>query len=208
MKLRFFIPSSVLLSITAITLCFISPVFAQESKSTATKKINAWYNDHPDNYSISINNNNASAKVTRYHPKRKDEKNTLIQITYEGMKITLGFTKPLDVISTHLDSLQKYLSDVSVEYIYSDIECNGWNIHPETPSSSLRGKGVRFTAGGDSLSLSINWSTYTVMGYRDSEKCNEERGMMDIGISDSCYVTVDKILPLEILINQVPINKD
>jgi len=181
-------------------------LFAQQSKKIVIKNISTWYDNHPNNYSFSINRNAASATGTRYHPERKDEKNTLIRISYEGMKITLAFTKSLDLISTHKDSLQKYFSYVSIDNLYININCNGWDIHPQTPSSSLRGKGVEFTSGGDSISLCINWSIYTVMGYKDTEYCDRVREVNDIGIDNSCYVAVDKRLPLEILINEVPID--
>jgi subtilisin family serine protease len=170
------------------------------------KNINTWYDNHPKNYSFSINKSDASATVTRYHPKWKDEKNTLIRISNKEMNVTIAFTKSLDVISTHKDSLQKYFRYVSIDNIYNEIPATGWNIHPQTPLSSLRGKGVEFTAGGDSISLMINWSIYTVMGYKDTEKCHKEMAMMDMEIKDSCYVAVDKNVALEIIINDVPID--
>jgi hypothetical protein len=104
------------------------------------------------------------------------------------MKITLAFSMPIDEITTHKDSLQKYYSYVGIDNIYIDFKCKGWAVHPETPSSSMRNKSVTFTKGGDSISLSIKLSIYTVMGNNNSKKCNKERGVMDSGISESCYV--------------------
>lgn len=78
-----------------------------------------------------------------------------------------------------------------------------WNIYPRTPQSSLNGTGVIFTSGGESVSMTINWSTYTVMGYKDSKKCNDELGVEDGSVSDDCYVSVQKNLPLEIIITKV-----
>lgn len=51
--------------------------------------------------------------------------------------------------------------------------------------------------------MTINWSTYTVMGYKDSKKCNDELGVEDGSVSDDCYVSVQKNLPLEIIITKV-----
>ena len=183
----------------------ISSVAPQQSKSQMIENINTWYENHPDKYSLSLNGSTASAKVTRYHPERQDEKNDLIEISYKGMEITLAFSRPLDEISTHKDSLQKYFSYVAIDDIYNNIVSDGWDTYPRTPSSSLS-KGVHFNAGGDSISLTINWSIYTVLGYKDSKKCNNERGIMDSGISESCYVSVDKNLPLEIIIDQLLID--
>jgi len=193
-----------------IPLLFIlyssTSVLAQSSKKQITKSINAWYENHPSKYIISLNKNDAIAKITSYYPNRKNQKNDLIQMQYKGMKITLAFTKSLDSITTHKDSLQTYFSYVSLSNIYSTISSKKWNIHPQTPSSSLRNKGVTFNSGGNSLSYTINWSTYTIMGHRNSKSCNKERQMMDVGISESCYVSIRKKLPLVISVIEVPLN--
>lgn len=183
-------------------------LFAQEQKEKVIDAINSWYEQHPNTYSIFINGNDGFAKETRYHPERIDEKNNLIEISYKGMKITLAFDKPFDSISTYKDSLNTHFKYVAISKIYNDISSIGWDIHPLTPSSSMRGKGVLFTGGGDALSLVINWSTYTIMGYKNIKKCNEEMNMMDMGISESCFVAVNKVLPLEIRINNMLISSD
>jgi len=59
----------------------ISSVAPQQSKSQMIENINTWYENHPDKYSLSLNGSTASAKVTRYHPERQDEKNDLIEVT-------------------------------------------------------------------------------------------------------------------------------
>ena len=194
------------LNLLFLILISTTTTFAQQSKKQVKTNIENWYTNHPNKYVIDINKNVASAEITRYHPYRKDEKNDLIRIIYQGMKITLAFTKPINEITTHKDSLQKYYSYVGIDNIYIDIDSKGWDVHPETPSSSMRNKGVIFTKGGDSISLSIKWSIFTVMGYKDSKKCNNERSIMDVGISESCYVSVRKRLPLEISINKVHID--
>lgn len=187
----------------AISAC---TAFAQQSKKQVTKNIEAWYDQYPEKYSLSIHGKEASATVTRYHPERADEKNDLIEISFEGMGLTLKFDQPLDQITAHKDSLQKHFSYVSLSNIYSEIPSKGWNIHPEAPQSAMRGKGVKFTSSGDSLSLSINWSIYTVMGYKDSDKCDEERSVADGTVGKACYVAVNKRIRLEILIVGVPID--
>jgi len=189
-----------------LTLYSITPALAQYSKKQITKSINSWYESHPDEYNIYIRKNESNAKVTNYYPDKKDQKNNLIQMQYKGMKITLAFTKSLDSITTHKDSLQAYFSYVSLSNIYSTIRSKNWNIHPQTPSSSLRNKGVTFNNGGNALNFTINWSIYTIMGYRNSKGCNSERQIMDVGISEHCYVSVRKKLPLVISVIDVPLN--
>ncbi|MGK0389179.1 MAG: hypothetical protein ACI94Y_001919 [Maribacter sp.] len=175
-------------------------LLTQQPKSQIINNINTWYDSHPEKYSLIIKGKTASAKVSRYHPDRTDEKNDLIKISYKGMKVILKFTKPLDEISTDKDSLQKYISYLSLTNIYNEIPSKGWDVYPETPQSSLRGKGVEFTSGGDSISLNINWSIYTVMGYKNTKICTKERSISDSSISEKCYVAVNKRIPLEILI--------
>jgi hypothetical protein len=194
------------IKILTILLLSFSILNAQESKKTIVNNINSWYSKNPSKYSIEIKGDQASAQITRYHPERKEELDDLIRINYKGMRITLAFTKPLNVLTTNKDSLQKYFSYLSIDRIYNHIPSKGWDIYPKTPSNSLRGKGVTFTIGGDSISLNINWTTYTVFGYKDSEKCNNERAIMDGSVSESCYVSVEKKLPLEIQIIEVPID--
>jgi hypothetical protein len=195
------------LKVKLIILLLLSttPIFAQQSKKEVLKSINFWYDNHSSKYIISMDRDNAFGNSTRYHPERYNELNNLIEITYNQMTITLAFSKPLDSISMHKDSLQKYYSYVSLHNIYSNITHKGWDIHPRTPSSSLRHKGVKFTEGGDAISLTINWSLYAVIGYKNSKGCNEESEIMDMGISESCYVSIRKNLPLEIKINKIPI---
>ncbi len=186
-------------------LIFINPLLAQDTKQEVFEKINEWYLKHPKKYSLYINQNNATAKITRYHPKRIEEKNNLIDISFKGMEITLAFTKPLNIIGTHKDSLQKYFNYVSLTRIYNTINSEQWDIYPQTPTSSLRAKGVQFHSSRDAISASINWSIYTVSGYKNSKDCIEDRNIMDKEIKESCYVAVPKKLELEILLQNIPL---
>ena len=185
-----------------ITTCTL---FAQQPKKKVIESINTWYKNNPEKYTLSIKGEEATAVITRYYPKREGEKNDIIKVLYKGMKISLKFDKPFDQITTHKDSLQKYFSYVSLLNIYNDIPVKGWNVYPQTPSSSLRRKGVKFTSGGDVLGLIINWSTYTVMGYKDSAKCNDEQNIADASMSEGCYVSVRKRMKLEVVVSGVAI---
>lgn len=186
-------------------LVFINPLFAQDTKQEVLEKINEWYVKHPKKYNLYINQNNATAKITRYHPERKEDKNNLIDISYKGMDITLAFSKPLHIIGTSKDSLQKYFNYVSLSRIYTTINSEQWDIYPKTPSSSLRANGVQFHSSRDALSATIHWSIYTVSGYKNSKECKEDRKIMDKGIKESCYIQVTKSLPIEIDIENLKI---
>ena len=190
-----------------LILFSVNPLVAQMNKNQVVKNINTWYENNPNVYELSIDKDDAVVNVTRYHPKIEHEKNNLIRISYKGMKITLAFSKPLNVITTDKDSLQKYCSYLVIDHIYHDINSKGWTLYPRTPSSSLRGKGINFIKGGDSLSFTINWSINTVLGYKDSKACNEERAMMDSSVSEPCYVGVNKKLKLKINVIDVPFSK-
>lgn len=193
-----------LLFTLALLSCF-QLFSAQLAKGKLNDNINAWYEAHPEKYALTIAEGESQAYITRYHPERPEEKNDIIEVEYEGMRIQLKFTKPFEEITTHQDSLQKYLMYVSLTRIYNEIPADGWEIYPRTPSSSLSGKGVTFTAGGESVGLEIKWKTYTVMGYKQTKKCNQELGIEDGSVSDGCYITVKKYLPLEITIKETPL---
>ncbi|MCP4180141.1 MAG: hypothetical protein GY756_20445 [bacterium] len=177
----------------------------QLTKKQVIENINNWYLENPEQYSIEIKGKGSTANITRYHTERPEEKDDLIEITYKGMIIQLIFTKPLDEISTNIDSLQKYFNYISLNNIYNKIPSAGWDIYPRTPLSSLSGKGVNFTSGGESLSLTIDWSIYSVMGYKDSEKCKDELSTLDGSVSEECQVFVDKKIPLKLVITEVPL---
>ncbi len=184
-------------------ICFTSGLHAQISKEKLTQNINAWCDENAKNYTVHVVGKDAAVKITRYHPERADEEDDILEILYEGMKITLMFDTPLSEITTHQDSLQNHFSYVAIHNIYNEIPSKGWNIYPRTPQSSLRGKGVNFTSHGNSLGIKINWSTFSVMGHKDSKKCNDELSMADGSISNHCYVSVRKSIPLEILISDI-----
>lgn len=190
------------LILTAFILLFASTLFAQLSKKQVTEHINQWYDHNAEKYFLTIGGEEASAIITRYHPEQPEEKNDLIEIFYLGMEVQLGFDKDLEKISTHKDSLQKYFKYVALTNIYNEIPSSGWDIYPQTPTSSLRGEGLIFNSGGDSISLTINWSSYTVMGYRNTQKCDDELSMADNSISEECYVSVRKNMPLEVRISK------
>ena len=189
--------------LSLVLLFFVYTSNAQLSKSKITKNIKNWQIENAEKYTLKLEGKQVSATITHYHPERPEEKNDLIEITYKGMKIQLKFAKPLKEITTHKDSLQKYVSYVALDKIYNNIPSSGWNVYPETPSSSLRGKGVVFTSENGTLSISIHWSIYAITGYKNSKKCNEEQEMQDIGLSEECYVHRAKKIPLEISITNI-----
>ncbi|MBC8753142.1 hypothetical protein H2O64_00560 [Kordia sp. YSTF-M3] len=191
------------LLLSLVLLFSLHTLNAQLSKSKITKNIHAWQTENAEKYVLKLQGTEVVTAITRYHPERPEEKNDLIEVTYKGMKIQLKFTKPLKETSTHSDSLQKYFSYVSFSKIYNNIPSNGWNVHPQTPSSSLRGKGVTFTSENGTLSISIHWSIYAITGYKDSKKCNEALAMADSSAPEECFVHVAKTLPLEVLITKV-----
>ncbi|MDW7693083.1 hypothetical protein R9C00_09855 [Flammeovirgaceae bacterium SG7u.111] len=197
--MKFLIPLLLLLSSCSAN--------AQLPKEQVIENINRWYSENPEKYSLKVKGDKASAFITRYHPERPEEKDDIIEISYEGMVIQLVFYKPLEEMTTHRDSLEKYCSFLALDDIYNEIPSKGWNIYPRTPISSIGSEAVEFISGGNSISLKINWSSYTVMGYKDSDKCNEELSIADSSISDDCYVSVRKKLPLEVVITNVPFDK-
>jgi hypothetical protein len=171
------------------------------SKEKLTQNINHWYTSIGGKYTLEIKGSKANAKITRYHPERPEEKDDLIEITYKGMRMQLAFMKSIAEITTHKDSLQKYFNYISIDNIYNEIPTEGWEVYPRTPQSSLDREGVQFTGTGDALGLQVNWSTYTVMGYKKSKECQEELSMADNSISEGCYVSVRKTVPLEIVVS-------
>lgn len=175
---------------------------AQLSKKQLIQNIDQWYLENPNKYSLNIVGKETNAIITRYHPERPEDKNDLIEILYKGMKVQLKFDQSLEEITTHKDSLQKHFQYVSLERINHVISSKGWDIYPRTPISSLHGKGVIFNSDGDSISLTIKWSIYTVMGYKDSKKCRNQLSFQDGTVSEDCYVSVRKNLPLEVLITK------
>ena len=191
-------------SYSTLILCIISfNTQAQLSKSQVTNHITAWYASHPDTYELRISGNEAEARVTRYHPERAEESDDLIEINYQGMRIQLKFDKPLAEITLSADSLQLYFSYVSIDGICHDIPSSGWDIHPQTPASSLRKQGVTFSEVDGGLDITIRWAIYTVMGYRDSQKCRDELSLADGSVSEDCYVSVDAVLPLLIAFSRL-----
>lgn len=175
--------------------CFLSP---PTSKKKVEEKINSWYEAHPDAYSLTIEGDEAKVSIERYHPDNPAEKDDLIVVHWKEMKITLAFKKPLANIDWSVEGLQSQFNYVVLDDIYHDIEVNGWDIHPDTPQSSKQG-GVTFTEVKDgSLSFEIDWSTYTVFGYSESAKCQQELEIADKGLPEECYVGVRKNLPLKI----------
>ncbi len=185
------------------SLFFVYTGNAQLSKNDITKSIHAWQTENAEKYVIKLDGTQVAAIITRYHPERPEEENDLIEVVYKGMKIQLKFAKPLKEITAHNDSLQKYFSYVSFSKIYNNIPSVGWNVHPQTPSSSLRGKGVTFTSENRTLSISIYWSIYAITGYKDSKKCNEAFAMEDSSAPEECFVHIAKNIPFEVLITGV-----
>jgi hypothetical protein len=178
---------------------------AQLTKKQILSNINKWYVEHPEKYLLDINGKDAIASITNYHPERETERNDLIVIKYRGMEMELKFSKPIDEISTQSDSLNNYFSYISLNKIYHEIPMKGWRIYPRTALSSLRGGGVVFSQEGDSLNLSLNWSIFGVFGYRDTKECDKELSIEDGSVSEICFVSVRKDLPLIISITNLQI---
>lgn len=181
--------------------CFITGCtgLIELSKEKIVQNIKTWYVEQGKKYSLNLSANNTRVNITRYHPERPEENDNMLEIIHKGMKIQLLFSKPVRELLIHQDSLQKYFNFLSIDKIYNTIPSNGWEIYPETPQSSLRGTGIQFTDAGKSLSFHLNWSTYTVMGYKESNHCQEERLQQDASISEECMVYVDQKLALEII---------
>lgn len=174
--------------------------YSELSKEALTQNINDWYASIGDEYRLELGSE-VTAKITRYHPERPEEKDDLIKITYKGMVIQLAFNKPLAEISTHKDSLEKYFSYISVDKIYNEISAEGWKAYPRTPQSSLRGEGVLFTGDEGVFGFQVNWSIYNVLCYSESKECKEALSMTDIPSSEACYVSIRKRIPLKIVVS-------
>jgi hypothetical protein len=175
-----------------------SMVCAQMSQKQVLENIDAWYAKHGDLYDLIIDGVKAKAVVTRYHPERPEEKNDIIEIEYKGMKVTLKFMKPLAEISTAADSLQKYFDYVSTHNIYTDIKTPGWPVYPKTGQSAMRGSGVQFSTNSENIDIVITWSVYTVFGYQQSQRCNEQLSISDGSVSDGCMAFRRKNIGLRI----------
>ena len=189
------IPSSiVLLSFFA----FISCQLTQTPKSEAEKIINKWYETHAKDYHLKIPLGEATTQLTSYHNDKEVNDRTLVRMDWKGMQITMQFQKPLKSIHWNVKELQKNIAYVVIDDIYNDITLNGWKVYPRTPSSSSE-KALTITAASENeFSFEINWETYTVSGYSDSDFCQEQLEIMDAGVPDKCYVGVRKRLPLRI----------
>lgn len=114
------------------------------------------------------------------------------------MRITLRFKKPLEEITTHKDSLQKHFDYVSLSRICHNISTPGWDTSLETSLNALRGTGVTFHAGGDVLSLSLDWTISHSMSYKNTSKCRREMAIEDGSVSEGCYAQVAQRIPLHI----------
>lgn len=191
--------------LSVLLLFFAYSLNAQLSKKEITKNIHAWQAKNAEKYVLNLKGEEVAAKITRYHPERPKAQNDLIEVFYKGMKVQLKFEKPLQEISTHKDSLQKYFSYVSLNKIYNNIVSDGWNVYLETPSNSLRGKGVTFESENGVVSLSIHWTIYAITGYKNSKKCTEELEMEDSSAPEYCFVLVKKKIPLEVFITEISI---
>lgn len=186
--------------LTLLVLTSMACTFADISKTEAEKRIEKWYTEHPDVYEIDVKGNDAVAEITRYHTERPEEHDDLIQVNWKGMTITMSFSKPLSEIEKTAEAFQEHFWYVAIDDIYADIDVPGWEVYPRTPVSSNDDKKcVQFTeVTADHIAFELNWETYTVFGYSDSNKCQEELEIMDAGVSEECYVGVEKRLPLKI----------
>lgn len=171
----------------------------QMAKPKVETQINEWYAAHPDGYTLVLEGKDAVATLGRYHPDNPKEQDDLLRINYEDMEITLAFDQPFSDIEWSAESLQQHFSYVAIDRIHHEINTRGWEIYPRTPSSSLSGKGVKFTTVTQSdLAFTIDWKTYSVFGYKSSSECDEARSIADGSVPEKCYVSVKKNLPLHI----------
>ncbi len=190
-----------LFAIIGLSFIGISMKPGGTSKGKVKKMIEGWYEAHPESYSLDVTGEEAVAKWERYHPEREDEKDNLIRVYWKDMKITLAFKKPLEDIYWSKDSLQSHFSYVTLDNIYTDLEAEGWEIAPVTPQSSAR-KGLTFSEFDEQqIAFEINWRTYTVRGDVQSEKCQKAAGVHDGSLPESCFISIQKSLPLHIKVD-------
>jgi hypothetical protein len=75
------------------------------------------------------------------------------------MEIELKFDKPIEEITLHKDSLQKYFSYLVLNRISHSIKSPGWKIHPITAQSSNRDDNCIkfFDLENNKLKFEIKW---------------------------------------------------
>lgn len=182
-----------------LLLIYFGSIFlgASFSKEEMITNIENWYHEHKNGYHLDLKNK-AKSTLTNYHPERPDELKNLIITTYKGMKITFAFNDHLQDSINNVNYLNNALRYYSIDNIYHEIPSSGWKISPNTPQSSNR-KGCKFSEENGKVTFDINWETFTVMGYRQTEACQKELGIADGSISENCMVYVRKKLPLKII---------
>lgn len=185
------------LFLTAILFSFsVAP--SDMPKEKVQKKIQKWFDKHPESYELTLTNNNVSAETGRYHPERPEEKNHLIYVHYHDMEITLAFSKPFEDFEWNKENLTKYFSYVSIYKIYHTVKTPGWDIYPRTAQSSNRTGVVFSSVTQNSIAFTMDWCIFSFMGYRTTENCQKALGIEDSSAPEECYVSIRKKLPLHI----------
>jgi hypothetical protein len=142
------------------------------------------------------------AEKDNFSSSQNPSEHRLIRVYWKEMIIELCFNKALGSFEWTEKSLKENLNYLSLSNIYSDIELDGWKVHPRTPMSALNdGEGITFKkVDGNRIVLEIDWETYSVFGYAQNSFCQGQLQIADSSMPKECYVGVEKRLPLKILV--------
>ena len=185
-KLKLFLAFFGGFALAGIAYLFLMPI----SKEKMQAEIENWYSKNEKGYAIEATA--ATAKISRYHPERADEKDELLQIDWYGMNVTIAFKKPIADISWQKDSLQAYFNYIVVDNIQNRIASAGWSVYPILPVSSYSEGFLINSAEAGAIDFSFSAEIFAVRADRDNEKCKEERAIPDKSIDADCFVQVEK----------------
>lgn len=168
------------------------------TKTSAEKRVADWYEATGARYNLDIKD--VPATIASFDPATNAGSDE-INVVWKGMAITLAFGKPLNKATLTAEFLSENFSYVVLDDVFAKFDTPGWKLQPRTPTSSNE-EGVQFQSlAGGHLRFTVDWETYTVMGYSSKEACQEQLQMADNSISSDCIVNVEKRLPLHLQVD-------
>ncbi len=182
-------------------LCLGSSLVARSQTKYRHPEVEAaikqWYDQHPQVYQLSLKDSTFQAEVGGFDAYQSD----LIHFKWQGMLFRFVFRRNVDRISTHADSLQKYLFYASVDDIATDMRLENWRIHPYS-QVYYDGEGLEFIDKGKGrFVVKMNWEIGGVYATKQSEDCRRKLNIMDAPPPKECICSHKQSVPLHINID-------
>lgn len=169
------------------------------SKAKAEERVAKWYEATGAQYKLDIKD--VPAVITAFDAQNPNDGRNEIALTWKGMAVTLAFSKPIDKANITKEFLDENFTYITIDNIFAEIDTPGWKLNPRTPVSSNE-EGVKFQEVADGhLRFTVDWETYTILGYSNKQACQEQLNIADNSISKDCYVTVEKRVPLHLQVD-------